>query len=426
MDTLNRTFNNASNAMWSDLHSNRTPDQLAEPHGDEPLSGIQGKGTATDPYDAGNREDQPGAPTTRENTAVIPESLASTNDDHARNPKSPSNADLGPKNVFIDEPRQEPKMGYPMGGTASIGSKQRQSQTTGVPEQRNPPSSTYSQGSQPAQKGKDLAGSSAVAGGAYGYSGQGGQDTLAVRDNLSSQKDKELPGQSSTSGGRGAQSMTDNQGAKSLPNQDDSISPLTTEGVDEQAAQTSANDTQGLRHEKESVDKLTSNPSTSEATGLRQQKGSMSKEGEAKSKLDDKASQMQQKEKSSTDKATYGGAGGIVDSTKQDNKDKPDEKEGSASQGNQEKEQDSAEKTKKTAESNGVSEEALKGPQTPAPREPFEFEKRMDEGGKAGKEAGGNEGRSDKSKGSSSSHHSHNPMTQLKEKVDKILHHNKS
>lgn len=57
METIHRTFNNASNALWNEVHPNQTPDsQLNQQHGDEPLSGIQGRGTATDPYDAGNRD----------------------------------------------------------------------------------------------------------------------------------------------------------------------------------------------------------------------------------------------------------------------------------------------------------------------------------------------------------------------------------
>ncbi|PYH93699.1 hypothetical protein BO71DRAFT_399522 [Aspergillus ellipticus CBS 707.79] len=412
MDTLNKSFNNASNAMWSDLHSNRTPDQLVEQHGEEPLSGIQGKGTATDPYDAGNRDEQPGAPNTRDNTAVIPEPLASINDDHARNPKSPSNADLGPKNVFVDDPRREQNMGYPMGATATTG--KRQSQMTGVPEQRNP-TSAYGQGSQNTQNAKDLAGSSSGTGGAYGYSGQGGQDTLAVRDKMSSQKDKELPGQSSTSAGGAVQSTTDTQGTKSMqPKEDEPISPTTTEGVDKEVTKTKSNEARGLRKEKQSADMSAF--------------GGVDKEG-AKSKLDDKATEMKQKEKSSMDKTIS--AGGIADSTQPGKKGKADGEDGSASQDNKEKE--SVDATKKAAENNEVSEEALKGPQTPAPREPFEFEKRLDEKGGRRSKAGadGDAGKdtskrsSNGSKSSSSSHHS-NPITQLKEKMGKVLHHNKS
>ncbi|PYI08984.1 hypothetical protein BO78DRAFT_267118, partial [Aspergillus sclerotiicarbonarius CBS 121057] len=148
----------------------------AAQHGDEPLSGIQGKGTATDPYDAGNRDEQPGAPTTKDNTAVIPEALASINIDHARNPKSPSNADFGPKNVFIDEPSRTQKMNYPTGNTTGTsGTKQWQSQSGGNPEQRTQ-RSTYGPGSpypQTQKAGGDIAGSSGTSG-AYAYSGQGG------------------------------------------------------------------------------------------------------------------------------------------------------------------------------------------------------------------------------------------------------------
>ncbi|KAL3460386.1 hypothetical protein BJX64DRAFT_187534 [Aspergillus heterothallicus] len=57
--------------------SQKTEQIVAARHGDEPISGVQGRGTAADPYDAGNRDEQPGAPRTKENTAVVTEPLSS-------------------------------------------------------------------------------------------------------------------------------------------------------------------------------------------------------------------------------------------------------------------------------------------------------------------------------------------------------------
>lgn len=52
MDTVNRVYNAASTALWGEGGSQTQ----AVPHGDEPMSGVQGKGVANDPYDGGNRD----------------------------------------------------------------------------------------------------------------------------------------------------------------------------------------------------------------------------------------------------------------------------------------------------------------------------------------------------------------------------------
>lgn len=54
MDAVNRALDSASHAIWGETHPQH------QQHGEEPLSGVQGRGTATDPYDAGNREDPTG------------------------------------------------------------------------------------------------------------------------------------------------------------------------------------------------------------------------------------------------------------------------------------------------------------------------------------------------------------------------------
>ncbi|KAL1976547.1 hypothetical protein VTN31DRAFT_2829 [Thermomyces dupontii] len=54
-ESVNKIIDSGKKAIWGE----ETP-QIA--HGEEPVSGIQGQGTATDPYDAGNRDEQPNAP----------------------------------------------------------------------------------------------------------------------------------------------------------------------------------------------------------------------------------------------------------------------------------------------------------------------------------------------------------------------------
>ncbi|KAJ6102686.1 hypothetical protein N7486_005113 [Penicillium sp. IBT 16267x] len=64
MDTVNRYVSAASTALWGE----NTESQNI-PHGNEPMSGVQGKGVADDPYDAGNRDEQPDAPKSDVDTA---------------------------------------------------------------------------------------------------------------------------------------------------------------------------------------------------------------------------------------------------------------------------------------------------------------------------------------------------------------------
>ncbi|KAL4821238.1 hypothetical protein BDW67DRAFT_150286 [Aspergillus spinulosporus] len=86
METITHAVQSASNALWNEVDALRGGQQTQteqripqqQQHGDEPLSGIQGKGTATDPYDAGNRDDQLGAPISKDNTAAMTEPLSST------------------------------------------------------------------------------------------------------------------------------------------------------------------------------------------------------------------------------------------------------------------------------------------------------------------------------------------------------------
>jgi hypothetical protein len=53
MDAVSKVVNAATAALWGD---GSTVQQQTTPHGEEPIAGVQGKGTFNDPYDAGNRE----------------------------------------------------------------------------------------------------------------------------------------------------------------------------------------------------------------------------------------------------------------------------------------------------------------------------------------------------------------------------------
>ncbi|RDW63028.1 uncharacterized protein DSM5745_10139 [Aspergillus mulundensis] len=120
--TAQQAVQSASNAVWNEIDAlrsgqeteQRVPQQQQQ-HGDEPMSGIQGKGTATDPYDAGNRDEQLGAPISKNNTAVMTEPLSSTMpgtfQDKYQNPNANRDgkaalvtSNIGPSNPSIQHP----------------------------------------------------------------------------------------------------------------------------------------------------------------------------------------------------------------------------------------------------------------------------------------------------------------------------------
>ncbi|KAE8133493.1 hypothetical protein BDV38DRAFT_184897 [Aspergillus pseudotamarii] len=124
MEPFDKAWHTAADSLRNDY---RSSEQQWTQHGEEPISGIQGRGTATDPYDAGNRSEQPGAPQSKENTALVPEALSSiTPADRSSNLKSnTSKAASGPAAM-------QPELN-PIGETAA----KYGSQPHRVPEQRN-------------------------------------------------------------------------------------------------------------------------------------------------------------------------------------------------------------------------------------------------------------------------------------------------
>lgn len=57
MDTVNRVVDAGYKAIWGE--SKESQQQTSISHGEEPVAGKRGLGTATDPYDAGNRDGMP-------------------------------------------------------------------------------------------------------------------------------------------------------------------------------------------------------------------------------------------------------------------------------------------------------------------------------------------------------------------------------
>ena len=55
METISNAVHAASAALWGEDSSSQH-EQTLDQHGDEPMSGVQGKGNGIDPFDGGNRE----------------------------------------------------------------------------------------------------------------------------------------------------------------------------------------------------------------------------------------------------------------------------------------------------------------------------------------------------------------------------------
>ncbi|KAA8652600.1 hypothetical protein EYZ11_003727 [Aspergillus tanneri] len=107
METLDKAWHTAADALRNEIHAYQSSLKHWTDYGEEPLSGVQGKGTATDPYDAGNRDEQPGAPRSQQNTAVVPEALASISADDPKitggsRPVNKPVGDYGPMGVQMD------------------------------------------------------------------------------------------------------------------------------------------------------------------------------------------------------------------------------------------------------------------------------------------------------------------------------------
>ncbi|PYH82606.1 hypothetical protein BO82DRAFT_401251 [Aspergillus uvarum CBS 121591] len=444
METLNRTFSNATTALWNEFQPGEQ--QQLQPHGDEPLSGIQGKGTATDPYDGGNRDDQPGAPRSQANTAVIPEPLVSVTapSDHAKNPKSPSNADVALKSVIVDEPastlplqQQNKKMETPDPLTAaaptaaaeaagapssgSHGTKQLAASGVGLPAGKTQVSSSggvsEQRGSLPASSSVKVpssvgvAGSGSGTGTSTGAAGGVGGETLPIREKKKGeilQQNRGLPapegmkpeqkssslaatGTTTTTAGTSAATAGGSTGTGALQTRD-TPATIPTSSV-------SADDKAYKSKEK---------PITSAST-LQPQQQQM-KPDASKAKGADKSTSAAAATASDTESV------GPTNETKEAR-----DSAATTSPTSPPHHETKTETDPLPRGNNKVSEEALKGPQTPAPREPFEFEKRLgSKGGPAKPDTGAADEAEKHGKG-----HGQGKMAHLKEKVGKVLHHGK-
>lgn len=56
METVQKAVRDAADGLRNLAFGEQTVTESAAQHGEEPVSGVQGRGTPTDPYDAGNRD----------------------------------------------------------------------------------------------------------------------------------------------------------------------------------------------------------------------------------------------------------------------------------------------------------------------------------------------------------------------------------
>lgn len=101
MEAVNKVINSASHAIWGDTD---VQSQTAQQSHEEPISGVQGKGAANDPYDAGNRDEQPDAPASEANTAPQEPRLDSQPVTGVRQPAASSAFDKPSTTATADTP----------------------------------------------------------------------------------------------------------------------------------------------------------------------------------------------------------------------------------------------------------------------------------------------------------------------------------
>lgn len=139
MESVNKVISTASHAIWgdNDAQSQQAQSQQAQQSHDEPISGVQGKGFASDPFDAGNRDEQPDAPVSDANTAQqepkldgevqksVPQPAASSTLDKpstrstADAASSTAAADTAPSTATADAPSSAATTGAPSSTAAA-------------------------------------------------------------------------------------------------------------------------------------------------------------------------------------------------------------------------------------------------------------------------------------------------------------------
>ncbi|KAE8377312.1 hypothetical protein BDV26DRAFT_215474 [Aspergillus bertholletiae] len=459
MESFNKAWHTAADSL---RHDYRSSEQQWTQHGEEPIAGVQGRGTATDPYDAGNRSDQPGAPQTQENTALVPEALSSiTPADRSSSLKSNnSKVASGPAAL-------QPELN-PIGETAA----KYGSQPHRVPEQRNLGSNIdrHSQTSGLAQGYGDRApGSnqspsmaSAAAAAATASTGSRNKRSEGSLGDATSAQTSAIPASSHPSGLRHTGTLGDATSAQASGLRSDATQPT---GLRQPSTTQKPNlkgvETSGLGHTASTTGQTFPIKSALEKdaheTGLRQPASTTHKpafdketrtaglEGSqtlgstpsygSQTQIPDRSSQyissearhpssgiaesMPQKSKSTTEQRTSS-TPAEGQSSAQDSTSKPSKKD------------DAVENVGFTPQTDHVSKEALRGPSVSEPREHWKQDEKVAKAEDDDKPAAGQPGGSSSKQESSEkkhakdSSHSGGTLAHIKEKVEKVIHPHKA
>ncbi|KNG85263.1 solid-state culture expressed protein (Aos23) [Aspergillus nomiae NRRL 13137] len=484
MESFDHAWHTAADAL---RHDYRSSEQQWTQHGEEPIAGIQGRGTATDPYDAGNRLDQPGAPQTQENTALVPEALSSiTPADHSSSLKSSnSKAASGPAAM-------QPELN-PIGETAA----KYDSQPHRVPEQRSL-GSNLDRHSQPSglthghsdkttglnQGSLAGAGAGATAATAAFGAGSGHKISTGGLGDATAAQTSALPSDSHQHGLRHTGTLGGATSAQTSALGADTTHPT---GLRHPSTQKSGLDrgveTSGLGHTTSSTGQTSPMKSALEKdaqeTGLRQPASTTHKPvfekdthtssglegprnlgpttsyGGSETQIPDRSSQaigtgIEARQPSSgitkepTSTEARHPSTGTAESAPQKSKSITEQRTSSTTaegQGSTQKESmskptkkgDDVEQVGFTPKTDHVSKEALRGPSVAEPREHWKQDEkvaRAEDDGKpaaaAGEPGGSNKHESSDKKHSKDSSHSGGTMAHIKEKVEKVIHPHKS
>ncbi|KAE8148139.1 hypothetical protein BDV25DRAFT_158913 [Aspergillus avenaceus] len=219
MSTFDRAWHTAADSLRNDYQDS---ERQWNQHGEEPMAGIQGRGTATDPYDAGNRDEQPGAPRGQQNTAVVPEALSSITPSDNSNFKSSNKMSSG---AAAMQPELNPtgdvgvgKPGYQPYSPSRAAPEQRDVRS-GLEQQAHPSSLNRGHESSSRGQGSSMTGAAAGAGIGAGTAASLGQASSAQQTGLRKPNQTTGLGETGSSQlpGRESTGYTSNIGQPSLP-----------------------------------------------------------------------------------------------------------------------------------------------------------------------------------------------------------------
>ncbi|KKA22775.1 hypothetical protein T310_3187 [Rasamsonia emersonii CBS 393.64] len=155
METVNKVVDAGKRAIWGESNN-----ETNKPHGEEPISGVTGKGTATDPYDAGNRDVQPDAPPVAEggiSSEPVEQrtsnpndgSSSSNNNSNSKNSKNNNSSDLLKTTASSQQPDPASSSDVGAADTAAsqpVGETNEQLKKQGEKQARDPQQDTTKTG----------------------------------------------------------------------------------------------------------------------------------------------------------------------------------------------------------------------------------------------------------------------------------------